>query len=166
MKHLPVARKGHDALARTIGHPFDFLRGMNDLFEGILKDFEKFRLPSMENFWRETGVIAPKFDISEAIDAYNVKAELPGLEEKDIDLSVDRGVLVLKGEKKHERAGKGKNYFLSERSSYRYYQEIKMPWGVDIDKVKASFKKGVLEVTLPKIEKAKMERRRVEITSE
>lgn len=166
MKHLPVLRKGHTSLARTIEHPFDFLHGMNELFEGIVKDFGKIRIPSMESVWKELSLASPKIDISEANDAYNVKAELPGLEEKDIDLSIDHDIIVIRGEKKQEREEKKKNYFFPEHLIGRYYGELPMPWGVDIEKVKATFKKGILKVTLPKIEKAKMERRRIKITSE
>jgi len=166
MKHLPAVRKGHAAVARTMEHPFDMHRSMNELFEGIFKGLGGIRLPSMERFWKEPGVSAAKFDISETGDAYNVKAELPGLEEKDVELTLDHDTLVIKGEKKQEREEKKRNYFFSERSVGQYYREVPMPWGVDSGKVKATFKKGVLKVTLPKMEKAKMERKSIKITSE
>lgn len=166
MKHLPIVRKGHAALARTIEHPFDFLHGMNELFEGIVKDFGKIRLPSIEHVWKEPVMASPKIDISETNDAYNVKAELPGLEEKDIELAIDHDIIVIRGEKKKEREEKKKNYFFSEHNIAHYYGELPMPWGVDVEQIKATFKKGVLKVALPKLEKAKMERRRIKITSE
>ena len=166
MKHLPAVRRGHASLARTMEHPFDMHCTMNELFEGLFKDVGEIRLPSMGRLWKEPGVISPKFDISETDDAYNVKAEFPGLEEKDIEMTMDHDTLVLKGERKQERADKKKNYFFSERSSRQYYREVPMPWGIDSGKVKATFKKGVLKVTLPKTETAKMERRKVKVTCE
>ncbi len=166
MKHLPAIRKGHATLAKTVEHPFDLLHGMNELFEGLVKDLGKIRLPSMERVWKEPVLVSPKIDIFETEDAYNVKAELPGLEEKDIELTIDHDTLVLKGNRKQEREEKRKNYFFSERNVGHYYGELPMPWGVDSEKAEATFKKGILKVTLPKIEKAKMERRRIKITSE
>lgn len=166
MKHLPTVRKENDFIARAMQHPFDMHRSMNDLFEGIFKDLGGIRIPTIDRLWKESGSISPKFDISETDAAYNVKTELPGLEEKDIELTMDHDALVLKGEKKQEHEQKKKNYFLSERSSRKYYGEVPMPRGVDMDNVKATFKKGVLKVTLPKIEKARIERKSIKITSE
>ena len=166
MKHLPTIRRGHTSAVRAMEHPFDMHRSMSDLFEGLFKGFGEIRLPSVERLWREPGLISPKFNISESPEAYNVKAELPGLEEKDIELTLDHDTLVLKGEKKQEREQKRKNYFFSEHKTGQFYREIPMPWGVDSDKVKATFRKGVLKVNLPKMEKAKIEKRRVKITSE
>jgi len=166
MKNLPVIRKGHSVLARTIEHPFDLLHGMNELFEGIVEDLGKIRLPSVENLWKEPVFVSPKIEISETEVAYNVKAELPGIEEKDIELTIDHDTLVLKGNKRQGLDEKKKKYFFSECDVSQYYGELPMPWGVEIEKVKATFKKGILKVILPKIEKAKMERRQIKITSE
>ncbi|MFA6294231.1 MAG: Hsp20/alpha crystallin family protein [Victivallales bacterium] len=166
MKNLPAFKKGHATLARTIEHPFALLHGMNELFEGIVKDFVKIRLPAMERVWQEPVFVSPKIDISETDEAYNVRAELPGLEEKDIVLTIDHDALVIKGDRKQERELKRRNYLFPERNTGHYYGELPMPWGVDSEKVKATFKKGILKVTLPKIEKERMERRRIKITSE
>ena len=166
MKHLPTVRKGSCVMSRTMEHPFDMHRTMNLLFEGIFKDIGGIRVPSMERLWKEPAFISPKFDISENELAYNLKTELPGLEEKDIELTMDHDALVLRGEKRQEREQKKKNFFLTERSFRKYYGEVPMPWGVDMEKVKATFKKGVLKVTLPKTEKTKTERKSVKITSE
>ncbi|HCE44289.1 MAG TPA: hypothetical protein DET40_12135 [Lentisphaeria bacterium] len=168
MKHLPTVRKGHASMARTMEHPFNSVpsvpRMMTDMFEWFSRDLGEIRLPSMERFWKEPGLISTKFDISETKDAYNITAELPGLEEKDIELTMDHDNLVLSGEKKQEKEEKKKNYFFSESSYGQYYRSIPMPWGVDSEKIKATFRKGVLRVNLPKTEIAKMERRKVKIT--
>ena len=170
MKHLPAVKKGHTSMARTMAHPLNSVpsvpRMMSDMFEGFFKDFGEIRLPSMGRFWKEQGLISPKFEILETKDAFNVTAELPGLEEKDIELTIDHDTLVMKGEKKLEREEKKKNSFFTESSYGQYYREVPMPWGVDSEKVKATFKKGVLKVNIPKTEKARIERRNVKITCE
>ncbi|MFZ2655350.1 MAG: Hsp20/alpha crystallin family protein [Victivallales bacterium] len=170
MKHLPSVRKGHASMAGTMEHPFNSVpsvpRMMSDVFEWFSRDLGDILLPSMGRFWKEEGLLSPKFDISETRDAYNVTAELPGLEEKDIELTMDHDTLVLKGEKKQEREQDKNNNFFSESSYSQYYREIPMPWGVDCNKVKAAFRKGVLKVTLPKTEKSKIERRNVKIACE
>ena len=167
MKHLPAIRRNHTAMARSMEHPFESMqRNMDGIFKGLFRDMEGFRLPSMEWLSREPGLITPKFEVSETGDAFHVKAELPGLEEKDIELSVDHDTLVLKGEKKQEREEKRKNGFFSEKSYGQYYRSYPMPWGVDAEKIKAAFRKGVLTVCLPKMEKSKIERRKLKITCE
>lgn len=93
---------------------------------------------------------APAVDVVESDKAYEVTAELPGMDEKNIEVKVANGGLTIKGEKKEEKEEKKKDYYLSERSYGSFERYFRLPEGVEADKTEASFKKGVLTVTLPK----------------
>lgn len=111
------------------------------------------------------GGAMPRVDVSETDSEYEVKAELPGMEESDINLQLANNVLTIRGEKKAEREEKEKNYYLSERSFGSFQRAIPLPSEVQEDQVKASFKSGVLTVRLPKTEQTKSQARRIEIKS-
>ena len=89
--------------------------------------------------------------------------ELPGIDEKDIDVSVSEDVITVRGEKKDEREEEKKGYYLSERSYGSFHRTIPIPPGVDADKAEARFRKGVLTITLPKTDDAKSKTRRIEV---
>jgi HSP20 family protein len=101
-------------------------------------------------FGRAGALAAPAVDIAEDDKGYTISAELPGTEEKDIDVSVSGAALTIKGEKKQQHEQKDKNYYLSERSYGSFRRVFSLPEGVDPTKITASFAKGVLTVTLPK----------------
>lgn len=92
----------------------------------------------------------PKLDIAETDGEIKVTAELPGVAEKDVDVTLRDDVLTIKGEKKAEREEKDENYHLVERSYGSFARSIQLPAGLDADKVKARMDKGVLTVTMPK----------------
>lgn len=97
----------------------------------------------------------PRLDLIESENTYEVKTELPGLEKKDIDISLDRDVLVVKGEKKMEKKESDKHYHRLERRYGSFYRSIRLPGEVKEDKIDATFKDGVLTITLPKTEETK-----------
>ncbi|OEU51105.1 MAG: molecular chaperone [Desulfobacterales bacterium C00003060] len=97
----------------------------------------------------------PSVDVSETKDKLLIKAELPGLEAKDINVSVSGDVLTIKGEKTKEEEDKDEHYYSCERYSGTFQRSFHLPVDVQVDKVQATFDKGVLEVTLPKAEEAK-----------
>ena len=105
----------------------------------------------------------PAIDLYEDDDKIVVKADLPGLEEKEIDVSIVDGILTLKGEKKDEHEEKGQNWHRVERSYGRFTRSISLPGEVDADKVTAHFKNGVLEITAPKSEAVKPKTIKVEV---
>jgi len=134
--------------------------------------FDRFGFPSfrrvfdVEPMWRpETsfGITAPAVDVSEDDKAYKISAELPGMSEKDIDVSVTGDVLVLKGEKRQEREEKEKNRYLAERSYGAFQRSFSIPDGVDRDKINAEFAKGVLTLTLPKTSDAQKQQKKIEV---
>ena len=138
-------------------HPFESLRQeMNRLIDDLDRDF--WRAPfrrsvfDVDPFWRRelTWAAAPAVDIAEKDNAYEVTAELPGLDEKDIEVKLSNGNLTIKGEKQEEKEEKKKDYYLHERHFGSFERCFRVPEGVDADKIEATFKKGVLTVRLPK----------------
>jgi HSP20 family protein len=146
--------------------PFESLRREVDrLFEDFDRGFWRFPSRSLfdiEPFWRRGGT-APAVDIVEREKDYQVTAELPGMEEKDVEVKVTDDVMTIKGEKKEEKEEKKKDYYLSERRYGAFQRSFSLPSGVAADKIEANFKKGVLTVTLPKQPEAIKPERKVEI---
>ncbi len=118
------------------------------------------------NVQRQAGLIAPRFEVSETDSAIVVDAELPGMDEKDIELTLQDNVLTIKGEKRKEEETKKKNCYISERSYGRFQRSLQLGSGVDAGKVNATFKKGVLTVTIPKTEPEKSKARTIDIKAE
>ena len=152
-KSVPVKRDEVD--------PFALLRRrMDDMFEGFLHGFD------LRPFESRSGVFSPSIDVVENDKDIRISAELPGMEEKDIDVSLSRDSLTIKGEKREEKEDKGKGYYRMERSYGSFSRTVPLPSEIDQDKVKATFKKGVLTVTLPKTEKAIKETKRIDIKTD
>jgi HSP20 family protein len=125
----------------------------------------------MEEFWRNPSVALPALfkdaafpavDVSENDKEIIVKAELPGLAAEDLDISLSRGVLTIKGEKKFEEEEKKDNYHRIERSYGAFARSITLPSEVKEDQITAKCDKGVLTVTLPKEEASKT--KKIEVT--
>jgi HSP20 family protein len=111
------------------------------------------RWPSLGLLLRDsdrTPALHPTVDVRESDKEIVVEAELPGLDEKDVEIILRDGVLAIKGEKKSEREEKRDDYHLSERRYGSFQRSFRVPDTVDEDKVTAAFTKGVLKVTLPK----------------
>ncbi|MDR3536375.1 MAG: Hsp20/alpha crystallin family protein [Acetobacteraceae bacterium] len=136
-----------------IWRPFERLRREMDR---LVEDFDAGSWRSsprslfdIDAFWRREAA-APAVDIVERPKGYEVTAELPGMTEKDIELKVANDTLTIRGEKKEEKEEKQAGYYLSERRFGAFSRSFQLPAGVDESKIEASFKKGVLTVTLPK----------------
>ncbi len=109
--------------------------------------------PRMPRGWNEEWI--PAVDVAESPEKVTVKAEVPGLDPKEIDISLVGDLLTIKGEKKSEREEKKENYHLVERSYGSFSRALRLPAVVDADKIEASYDKGVLTVTCPKKEPVK-----------
>jgi HSP20 family protein len=112
---------------------------------------------------REAAMTLPQLDVRENANAVVVEAELPGVDEKDVTVTLANGVLTIKGEKKHERDQKGENYHLTERSYGSFERALRLPDTVDDTQVEAQFEKGVLRVTAAKKPEAVKAERKIEI---
>ena len=108
-----------------------------------------------EDFFRRGGLMRPSVDVVETDDTVVVKAELPGMEPKDVDISVSGDKLTIKGERKAEKEEKGKTFYRMERCYGSFCRTVELPVSVEADKAKADYKNGVLEITLPKTEQVK-----------
>jgi HSP20 family protein len=126
-----------------------------------LMDLEPIR--TMRNMTLGGLMESAKSDVSETDSEYEISVELPGIDEKDIELGISDGVLTLKAEKKAEREEKKKDYHLTERSYGSVRRSFRIPEGVETDKIKAAFSKGVLEVTLPKTREVKAKQRKIPV---
>jgi HSP20 family protein len=129
-------------------------REMNRMFDDFFRDFDM-RLPMA------AGGQWPQLDVAETDKEVTVTAELPGIEEKDVELLLEDGVLTLKGEKRAETEDKDRQF--SERYYGRFERRIPLDAEVQADKVEANFKNGVLTVTLPKDPEAQPKARRIAI---
>lgn len=109
--------------------------------------------------------IATKSDIVEGEKSYDVTVELPGVSENDISVTVDDGVLSIKGEKRSEEKKEEDNHFLQERSYGSFQRSFRLPDDVNADKIAADYKNGVLTVTLPRTKAAKPKGRQISIGS-
>ena len=123
--------------------------GMTGFTQEMDRIFERF----LEPVWAELPALGewePKIDVTESKDTVTVKAEVPGVEQKDISVSLEGGVLTIKGEKDQEREEKDKRYHRVERSYGAFCRAMRLPAAVDGSKTTATFKDGVVTVTLPK----------------
>lgn len=111
----------------------------------------------------EAGEWFPTLDVSETKNEYVLKAELPGIDPKDIDISLTNDLLTIKGEKKQEKEEKEENYHVIERSYGSFTRSVRLPGQVQSDKINAAFKNGVLKVTLPKTEEAKKKEIKIKV---
>jgi Molecular chaperone (small heat shock protein) len=150
--------------------PFDLLRNQVDrLFHDFQTGFLQapfFRpLPDIESFWRrDLGFnVTPAMDIVEKDKAFEVTAELPGLDAKDIDVQLANGMLTIKGEKQEEKEEKTKGRYVSERRYGSFRRTLQVPGSVDAEKIEASYKSGVLTVTLPKSPEAQKKEKTIPV---
>lgn len=112
-----------------------------------------------------TRAIGLRIDVAESDDTIQVIADLPGVEEKDIDVSLDGDVLRIRAEKRSEESSGAETWQMVERSYGRFERSVRVPGGIDPDKVKADLSKGVLTVTLPKPEDARNSARKIAISA-
>jgi len=109
--------------------------------------------------------LTPSSDIVENDDVFEITVELPGIEEKDVSLSLKDNILTLKGEKKQEVKKKDKDYHMVERSYGSFERSFRLPLNIDQDNIRADFSNGVMTITAPKTDKIPPEHRKIEITS-
>ncbi|MGQ3686366.1 MAG: Hsp20/alpha crystallin family protein [Candidatus Loosdrechtia sp.] len=121
---------------------------MNRMFDRFFKGWD------LSELGLDTGAWVP-IDLSETADSVIVKAEVPGIDPKEIDISIQDSILTIKGEKKEEKEEKGKTFYRIERRYGSFSRSIDLPASIDPNKVTAEYKNGVLEITLAKKEEVK-----------
>ena len=138
------------------------------------RDFERMR-KEMDRLWdsffegglrkRTEGVAEwlPSLDIAETKNELVVKCEVPGMDSKDIDISLSDGMLTITGEKKQEKEEKEADYHVIERSYGAFTRSVQLPKEVQHDKISASYKNGILKITLPKSEEAKKKEIKIKV---
>jgi HSP20 family protein len=134
-------------------------RQVNRLFDDFFRGFDLRPFAKMER----AGEFTLRVDVKESDKEFTVTAELPGMDEKDLDVMLSADSLTIKGDKKHEKEEKGENYYRMERSYGSFHRVIPLPEEIDTRKVEASFNKGILTVNLPKTAKAKEKTKKVPI---
>jgi HSP20 family protein len=163
MARNPLSPFGLGGYGRGYGDPFMSLhREMNRLFDDTFRGMA----PS-EGGQSQGGqgtALAPHIDVSETDKEVRICAELPGVNESDVEVMLNDDVLTIRGEKKFERADQKENYHFVERSYGTFQRSLRIPYPVNPDEVQASFERGVLTVTLPKT-KQQEKSRRIEVRS-
>jgi HSP20 family protein len=172
MKDIIPWRKKDAGVARVSGSDDQVAtlqRRMNSLFDDFFADVGGFFgdrpfhvMKPAERPWFDS----PNFEVSETDEEFRVKAELPGLDEKDVEVNLEHDIVTIRGEKRQEQEEKKRNYHFSEVSYGQFSRSFALPDGVDREKAKAQFKKGILTLTLPKTEQAKTQRKRIEIATD
>lgn len=137
--------------------PFESLNRMHARINGLLEEnFGGSRTRPSYHTWY------PRVDVLESKDAYVIRAELPGMKKEDFNLELKDGTLTLAGERKAEKAAEGVEYRSVERVEGKFFRSFSLPETVKHDGIQATYKDGILEISIPKAEAAKP--RQIEIT--
>ena len=137
--------------------PFDELSLLRNRMDRLLNKISDEETPALTSTW------APTTDIVETKDALIVKCELPGINEKDVSVEIENGVLTIAGERKFEEKTQDKNFHRVERAYGKFVRSFTLPTNIVTDNVKATFTDGLLELMLPKKEEAKPKKINLEI---
>jgi HSP20 family protein len=168
---VPVKQEKIEKPSSTLQawQPFEGLRNeidrlFDDFGRGFWRPSHRSFFPAAPIFQRQlTWPTMPAVDVVETEKAYEITAELPGMDEKNIEVKVADGVLTIKGEKHEEKEQKEKDYYLQERSFGSFERSFEVPNTVETDKIEASFKKGVLTLTLPKKAEAQKPAKKIDV---
>lgn len=155
---VPAARRPFGFTDQLI-EPLGRLRSEVDrLFEGFPN-----RMPTFASGKVDAMFTFPAVEMKETAKAFKLSVEVPGVEAKDVEVTVENGALVIKGEKNEERDEEEKGYSFSERSYGSFERRIELPPSADHEKIKAKAKDGVLKITIPKNAEADKNKRRIAI---
>ena len=142
---------------------FGLRRAMDDMFDRFFRGFDLSPASGAGSAWHARGALSPKIDITEDEKEMRITAELPGIDEKDLQIEIVNDVLTIKGEKKVREEEKKKDYYRLERSFGSFRRSIVLPGDVDRDKAEAELKAGVLTLRFPKLPEAEPKRKEVTI---
>jgi HSP20 family protein len=158
---LPSIRRRGNILERQEEHPFYALQQeMNRVFDSFFRDFDILPFGAARD---KLSGFYPSLDVKENEKEVDIKAELPGMDEKEVEVLLADNAVTIKGEKKEEKEDKGKDYYHMERSYGAFNRVIPLPQGLDTNKAEAHYKNGVLTIKIPKTEEAKAKVKKVSI---
>lgn len=143
--------------------PANDLANINKKIKKFFEDFDSPFLSGWDIKPFNSNIFTPRVDVTEDKDNLYVSADIPGVEKNDIKVSVVGDVLTISGEKKSEQRDENKNYYRIERSSGSFSRSFTLPSEIVIDKISADFKNGVLNISLPKTEEAKVVEKQIDI---
>ncbi|HSX88575.1 MAG TPA: Hsp20/alpha crystallin family protein [Pseudomonas sp.] len=159
-KELPVKSEETPTKSPALAEPRNLFESLRRQVDHLFDDFTRapLHLPfgrrafEAEPFWRREliGQSVPAVDIAEKEKSFEITAELPGMDEKDIEIKVSNGTLIIKGEKNQETEEKKKDYYLSERHYGSFERIFSLPPGIDTEQIAAQYSKGLLSISLPK----------------
>ena len=141
-------------------HPFEDIEKVRSEMDRLVDTF-LFGVPQRGDFWEEAEWL-PAVDVAETKNEIVVNVEIPGMDPKEFDISLSEGTLTIRGEKKQDRVEE-ENYHLTERRYGTFSRSIPLPQEVESDKISASYKNGVLTVTLPKSEGTKRKEIKIKV---
>lgn len=145
------------------------LQNLRDEIEQLFDDFDpfhsraRFALPRLASGRLQTWAVNPAMDLVERDGGYEISAELPGMDMKDIEIKLSNGSLIIKGEKREETEERKEDCLHSERRYGSFYRSMRLPDDVDTDKISAGNANGVLTVELPKSAEARQSERKIEV---
>jgi len=138
-------------------------REMNRLFDDVFSGFGGFGLPRAFGPALQQMPAAPKIDVSETENEIQIKAEMPGIDQNDVEVLLEDDRLIIRGEKKEEREDKDRNYHVRERVQGVFSRTLPLPFAPDPNQVKAEFKDGVMTITIPKPQEVKQKQHRIDV---
>lgn len=169
---VPVKTEQKAAPAPAL-QAWPYIGGLRTQIDRLFDEFDRgfwlspFRRPIFptEPLWQRelTEAVGPAVDVTESDKSYEITAELPGMDEKNIEVKLANGNLMIKGEKQEEKEEKKKDYYLHERHFGSFERSFQVPDTVDADKIDASFKKGVLTIALPKKPEAQKSEKKIAV---
>lgn len=140
---------------------FGLRRELDRVFDSFFSDFDRF--PSLTNWDTSLTSFRPKINLSETDKEIKIEAELPGMDEKDIEVTLKNNTLILKGEKKYKNEQKKDDYHYVESSYGSFTRAIELPEEIDQEKIEANFKNGLMSITIPKVEKPQSTAKKIEV---
>lgn len=162
-KNLPI-RKEDNSSSNELSSYLSLQHDMNRVFDDFFRSFET----GMMNPFGEapTGLFHPRVEVRETAGDLRISLELPGIDERDLDLSISDDGLTISGEKREEKEENIRGYYRMERTYGSFHRHIAFPCSIDKDKAEATFKKGVLNIVLPKAAEAKQHVKKISIKKE
>jgi HSP20 family protein len=165
-KTIPVQHPQHQTGFYLPGNPLDqFHHNVDRLFDNLLQGFGLSPFRGGGSFWPRLleSVLKPTLDIASTDQSYNISVELPGVDENDMKLELLNGTLTIRGEKKYQKEQKDKNHYCVERSYGSFQRVLNLPEDMDESDIKASYAKGVLNITIPRKALPKTEVKQIQV---